>query len=243
MPLGPTIALGVGLLAPADAGPGTATAQPGPELAPALRSRLDAWKSGGRPPSVDADRAAAYALLADWVAEKGKAGEPAHLVFVCTHNSRRSHMSQLWAAAAARHAGLKHVQSWSGGTEATAFNPRSVRALEGHGFDINSTDKQAPDGMDNVIYETRLGEGIPPIAGFSKVYSDAHNPAAGFAAIMVCSAADASCPFVEGAELRVSVPFIDPKRADGTPDQAAVYAAKSEEIGREMAWMMGQVPR
>ena len=222
--------------------PSETTVSPSP-LAPPLTRHLDAWESEGRPDTIDADRAAAYELLASWIAEKKASGDPAHLLFVCTHNSRRSHMGQLWAAAAARHAGLTHVQTWSGGTEATAFNPRSVTALSTHGFAIEDSGRRAEAGVENVIYTTHLGAGLPPIQGFSKVYSDGHNPATGFAAVMVCTAADRSCPYVEGAELRVSVPFVDPKASDGTPEEAATYLAKSEEIGRELRWLMGEAAR
>jgi hypothetical protein len=34
---------------------------------------------------------------------------------------------------------------------------------------------------------------------------------------MVCSEADKSCPSVDGAELRVGMPYDDPKYFDGTP--------------------------
>ena len=152
-----------------------------------LSAHLDAWAAKGRPATIDDERALAYGMLADWIAEKKRKAEPAHLLFVCTYNSRRSHMGQLWGAAAARHAGLSHVQTWSGGTEATAFNPRSVTALSGHGFGIEDSGTVAPAGKDNVVYTTSLGDGLAPISGFSKVYSDAHNPSAGLAAIMVCT--------------------------------------------------------
>jgi arsenate reductase (thioredoxin) len=93
-------------------------------------------------------------------------------------------------------------------------------------------------GEGNVVYATSVGEGLGEVRGFSKVYGDAANPSDGFAAIMVCSEADGACPFVTGADLRVSLPYVDPKVSDGTPEEAAVYLAKSEEIGREMAFLM-----
>lgn len=209
-------------------------------LSATLTGHLDAWAADGKPSTIGEIRSASYDALAGWIAEKKAKGQPAHLLFVCTHNSRRSHMGQLWGAAAAHHAGLSHVQTWSGGTEATAFNPRSVTALSGHGFGIEDSGAVAPAGKNNVVYTTTLGDGLAPISGFSKVYSDAHNPSSGFAAIMVCTSADAACPFVEGAELRVSVPFVDPKGSDGTPEETATYRAKSEEIGRELRWLMEQ---
>ena len=202
---------------------------------PPIGQKVQSWATEGKPTTIDAERATGFAPLIDWIAEKKAKGEPAHLVFVCTHNSRRSQMGQAWARAAALELGLTHVQTWSGGTEATAFNPRAVTALRSHGFVIEDTgDKK---GGQNVVYTLGYGPDVADTA-FSKVYSDPFNPKAGFAAVMVCSSADASCPFVEGAEVRVAVPYLDPKVSDGTPEEAATYSAKSEEIGREMVWLM-----
>lgn len=241
--LRPLLLLLAALATPAFAGDKAPTSEATMTVNAALDGHLDAWTADGKPATIDEVREGSYAALADWIAERRAKGEPAHLLFVCTHNSRRSHMGQLWAAAAAAHAGLDHVQTWSGGTEATAFNPRSVRALSTHGFQIEDTGERAPTGKNNVIYRTSLGQGVPEITGFSKVYSHAANPSSGFAAIMVCTSADAACPYVDGADLRVSVPFVDPKVSDGTPEEEATYLAKSEEIGRELAWLMAQVPK
>ena len=66
---------------------------------------------------------------------------------------------------------------------------------------------------------------------FSKHYGDPANPQQGFAALMVCGEADAACPFVKGAALRVSMPYLDPKIYDGgasrrpsTPSGATTWA-------------------
>jgi len=206
-----------------------------PALHVAISERVVAWSEQGRPPTITDERATDFAPLAAWIAAKKAKGEPAHLVFVCTHNSRRSQMGQAWAQAAALQLGLTHVHTWSGGTEATAFNPRAVRALRAHGFVVDDTGNTRGEG--NVEY--RLGYGPRTVhTAFSKVYSDPFNPETGFAAIMVCSSADAACPYVEGAELRVAVPYLDPKASDGSPDEAATYLARSEEIGREWTWLM-----
>lgn len=207
-------------------------------VSPELAAHLDAWLADGRPDTLDEDRVMAMEPLIDWLRERQADGRPAPMIFVCTHNSRRSHMGQLWARAAAAHLGLSVVDSYSGGTEATAFNPRSVTALRGHGFFIAETGEVL--GEKNVVYETTVGEGLEPVRGFSKTYGDAFNPQQDFAAVMVCSSADAACPFVEGADLRVSIPYLDPKVSDGTPEEAATYLAKSEEIGREITWLMAQ---
>ncbi|MCB9744898.1 MAG: protein-tyrosine-phosphatase [Alphaproteobacteria bacterium] len=201
-------------------------------LHPALAARLDAWIAEGPPETLDAERLASVEELAAWIAAR----EAAPMIFVCTHNSRRSHIAALWARAAALHLGLDGVQGSSGGTEATAFNPRAVAAMQALGFEITESGEVL--GAQNLVYEVSMGPELPPERAWSKVFSDPANPQEGFAAVMVCSAADAACPYVEGADLRIALPYLDPKVSDGTPEEAASYRAKGEEIGREMAWMM-----
>lgn len=186
---------------------------------------------------VPEERRAQLDRIAKHVAERRAAGEPAKLLFICTHNSRRSHMGQLWAAAAAAHFGIDGVQTYSGGTEATAFNPRAVAALTRAGFEID-----APAGeADNPRYAVGLGEGLPTHEAFSKRYMDAPNPTQGFVAVMTCSDADQACPFVEGAALRIAIPYVDPKASDGTPEEAATYDERSQQIAREMLYLFSRV--
>ena len=58
--------------------------------------------------------------LTDYVITQTAAGSPVRLIFICTHNSRRSHMAQLWAQTAAAYHGVAAIETFSGGTEATA---------------------------------------------------------------------------------------------------------------------------
>lgn len=171
--------------------------------------------------------------IAAWITEQGAAGEEAALTFICTHNSRRSHISQLWAQALAWRSGLDHVTTYSGGTEATAFHPNAVAAMRACGFDIESNDES-----DNPIYHVRYSGESEPVTVFSKTFRDAFNPTAGFAAIMTCNDADEVCPFVPGAAARFSLPYEDPKASDGTPDAARVYFERSLQIATEMLFLM-----
>ena len=202
-----------------------------PVLRPELVSYLDALA-----PELDAlapERREPLAELASYVRERHAAGQPAQLLFICTHNSRRSHMGQLWAAAAAVYFGVDGVETYSGGTEATAFNPRAVAAMERAGFVI---ERPAAD-EDNPRYQVSLAEGVPAMTAFSKIWQDPVNPDDGFAAVMTCSQADASCPFVRGAALRVSLPYKDPKVADGTEQEAARYDERARQIALEMLYL------
>jgi arsenate reductase (thioredoxin) len=179
---------------------------------------------------VSADRRAKLDELAAHIRMQRDAGEPVRLVFICTHNSRRSHMTQLWAAAAAATYGIGDVETFSGGTEATAFNPRAVAALERAGFEIKTS---APSDA-NPKYLVRLSPDSDTLECFSKIYDQAPNPTSDFCAVMTCSAADEACPSVPGATLRLAIPYDDPKVADGRADEAATYDERCAQIAREM---------
>src|SRR5690625_5796744 len=60
------------------------------------------------------------------------------LNYICTHNSRRSHLAQIWTQTAASHFGIDGVETYYGGTVATAFNPRTVAAIERACFGVNN---------------------------------------------------------------------------------------------------------
>lgn len=170
--------------------------------------------------------------LATYVQNKKTEGGAVHLNFICTHNSRRSHLAQIWAATAAAHCGIADVHTYSGGTEATAFNPRAVAALQRVGFQI-----EAGDG-DNPIYQVTYAGDQPPLECFSKVYDHEVNPEGKFAAIMTCSDADENCPFIPGVELRLALTYDDPKAADDTPEEAQRYDERVRQIGREIFYSM-----
>lgn len=174
--------------------------------------------------------------IAAFVKDRVHTHRPSHLVFICTHNSRRSHIAQLWAAAAAAYYGIQGVHTYSGGTEITAFNPSAVKALQDAGFQITIA-----NNGDNPLYEVRLGKGLPALHSFSKKFSDAPNPSSDFAAIMTCNSADEGCPFVPGAVFRIATTFNDPKAADGTPQQEEVYAERCKDIAVEMVYVFSQV--
>jgi len=170
--------------------------------------------------------------LALYVKSRTKARLDTRLIFICTHNSRRSHMSALWAHVAATHFGLDRVSTFSGGTEATAFNPRAVAALSRAGFAISV---ESPG--DNPVYTVGYSAEAPALKAFSKIYSSAPNPTEDFAAVMTCSQADRNCPNVRGASLRVATPYEDPKAADGTAEESQRYDERSRQIAREMLYL------
>lgn len=184
---------------------------------------------------IPEERKAALQEIAGFINNRN--GTNSNLVFICTHNSRRSHMSQIWAATAAHYFGLENIFTFSGGTEATAFNPRAVAAIERAGF------KVVNPGGDNPRYLVRFSEEADPLTCFSKVYDDPSNATDDFAAIMTCSDADEACPYIPGTSLRVAIPYVDPKVSDGTPEEAATYDERCRQIAVEMVYVMSRVRR
>ena len=215
--------------------PPTPVASTTPNLHPTLEASLDAAQADAA--AVTDERRTQLDRIAEHVAAQREAGQPVRLLFICTHNSRRSHMGQLWAAAAATYFGIDGVETFSGGTEATAFNPRAVAALQRAGFSIEATDTSE----DNPRYAVSLGQDIPAHEAYSKRYMDPPNPTESFVAVMTCSDADKACPFVAGSDLRIALPYVDPKASDGTPEEAATYDARSQQIAREMVYLFSKV--
>ena len=186
--------------------------------------------------SISNDRKAQLETLSEYIQKKYQAQKTPKLIVICTHNSRRSHLGQLWLAAAADYYKLPNVETYSGGTEATAFNPNAVAALERIGFQISKL-----VAAENPIYKVQWQEAQDAYHAFSKRFEEAPNPTQEFAAIMVCSEADEGCPFVPGTDFRIALPFEDPKAFDGTPQEAEKYDERCQQIGTEMLYVLSKV--
>ncbi len=189
---------------------------------------------------ISTQRLALLEALAQYVRQQHQAGRTPQLVFICTHNSRRSHMGQLWAAALAHHYGAGPLETYSGGTEATAFNPRAVSALQAEGFRI---EKVQEGNGENPAYEVRYAEGVPALRAWSKVFAAPGNPQQHFGAVMTCAEADAGCPFVPGADVRIALTYEDPKAFDDTPQETEKYRERSRQIARELAYAFAQLKK
>lgn len=174
--------------------------------------------------------------LIDYIQNKINLSEEIRLNFICTHNSRRSHLSQVWAQTMAFHFGIQNVVCYSGGTEATALFPKVAETLVNQGFQIQQLSQEQ-----NPVYAVKFDENQHPIICFSKAYFDDFNPKKKFAAIMTCSAADEGCPMVFGAEARIPIKFDDPKAFDGTELMNEKYAERSLQIASEMYYVFSQL--
>ena len=185
---------------------------------------------------VSDERKSVLGAIANDLAAQLSAGQPGYLTFICTHNSRRSHMSQIWAQTAAYYYGLENIQAYSGGTEVTACNCRTVTAMRRAGFTI----EDATSG-ENPLYLVYYAENRPPVRAYSKHYHADDNPKSGFIALMTCSSADKVCPVVEGAIARHAIHYSDPRVCDDTPTETAAYNERCREIAREMFYIMREV--
>lgn len=174
--------------------------------------------------------------IADYISNKKKEARPVNLIYVCTHNSRRSHFGQVWGFVAASYYHISQVKTFSGGTEATAFNPNAINALKRVGFNV-----EAKDDSRNPLYELHFGDNNQVIECFSKVYNHPKNPQANFAAIMTCSDAEENCPFIPGVELRIGTTYDDPKAFDNTPLQDAKYDERCKQIALETFYVFSKV--
>lgn len=182
---------------------------------------------------ISEGRKAVLREISGYVEARCKSDQTAKLVYICTHNSRRSHFCQIWSAVAAAHFEIAgKVECYSGGTESTAFHPNAVKALDEIGLGISKTDGQNP------VYAISYSGTATPLRCFSKKYDHPDNPSEDFMAVMVCDEADEACPFIPGAEKRLSLPYEDPKKSDGKPDEGEVYRNRALEIGRDMYYAM-----
>ena len=188
-----------------------------------------------RLPDLESKRIQQLEPLSRYIFNKISQGEAADLNFICTHNSRRSHLGQIWLQMAAIYYDIALVVAYSGGTEETAFNPRAVAALQRAGFAVEVGTGENPR------YEISSSLGNLHLVSFSKKYDHLENPKKDFCAVMTCAEADGACPVIFGAHLRVKLLYEDPKSADGTGHESKTYDERCFQIATEMFHVMKQV--
>ncbi|RYD74356.1 MAG: protein-tyrosine-phosphatase [Sphingobacteriales bacterium] len=186
--------------------------------------------------NINEERKTTLRPLIEFIQQKVDNKQKVDINFICTHNSRRSHLSQVWAQVAAAYYTIRNIHCYSGGTEETALFPKVAETLTNQGFSIFKI-----AGGNNPIYAIKYSENALPVICFSKKYDSPFNPASAFAAIMTCSQADDGCPFIAGAEKRIPITFEDPKISDNTKEQSKVYAKRSVQIAAEMFYVFSMI--
>jgi arsenate reductase (thioredoxin) len=186
--------------------------------------------------NIPTDRKEILKSLVDFIFERSIRKESINLNFICTHNSRRSHLAQIWAQVMAYHFGIDQVTTYSGGTEETAMFYKIKETILAQGFQVI----QLSDGS-NPVYAIKYSENSLPIICFSKAYNHHFNPSSQFAAILTCNSADEKCPFVIGADARIPIKYNDPKAYDNTDLMEVKYRERSREIAQELWWVFAQI--
>ncbi|MDR6302024.1 protein-tyrosine-phosphatase [Mesonia maritima] len=161
----------------------------------------------------------------------------AQVMMICTHNSRRSQLGEVWLKTLIDYYNCKDIEAFSGGTEATAFHPTMIKAMTEVGFEF----QQIEEGENPHYKLTSLRNPANYKSLFSKKYDDPFNTKENFIAVMVCSEADGGCPFVAGSSHRISLTYEDPKIFDKQPNALEKYKRKVYEIGREMLYIFSKL--
>lgn len=201
-----------------------------------LFSEIEKTIQNLNPKTITNERKNVLKPLIDFIQAKVSNNQEIRINFICTHNSRRSHLSQVWAQTMANYFNIKSVFCYSGGTEATALFPMAAKTLQNSGFQIKTI-----SDTKNPIYSIKYSATEHPVIGFSKKLDDDFNPKSEFAAIMTCSHADGNCPIITGAEKRIPITFDDPKAFDNTPIQAEKYNERSLQIATELFYVFSKI--
>lgn len=190
-----------------------------------------------KPETISEERKAVLNPLAEFIQFKVSVNQDIRINFICTHNSRRSHLSQVWAQTMGHYFDIP-VQCYAAGTESTALYPMIAETLEKQGFQIQKLSETL-----NPVYAIKHAPNDLPTIAFSKTLDNPFNPQSGFAAIMTCDSAAEACPVVSGAAARFAIMYEDPKAFDDTPQQAAKYEERSLQIATEMLYVFSQITK
>ena len=172
--------------------------------------------------SIKSGRLDVLDKIASKITSRLKLDLKANVVFVCTHNSRRSQIAEVSLRSFLKVLQIPEISVFSCGTEKTGIPDQIVRLLEGLGFEVLKTGEFINVGSEITLSSKTFDDpGLPP----------------NLLAIMVCDHASESCPFVPSFSERISLEFQDPKSADGSPQETVSYENAWKKISREMAYL------
>lgn len=186
--------------------------------------------------TIDENRKQLLKSIAIYIAKQVTANKKVNLNYICTHNSRRSQLTQVWSSYATNYYKFSDINSFSGGTVATAFYRNTVKTLQEVGFTFQIIEFS----HQNPVYAINYKNGINPIVGFSKLYDDEYNKKP-FIAITTCSNAAENCPFITDAIECFHLPFNDPKTFDNTLYQSEKYLEINQQIAGEIHFIFKNI--
>ncbi|GIV26625.1 MAG: arsenate reductase [Bacteroidia bacterium] len=167
--------------------------------------------------------------LRDYIVSKISNQQEVNLLFICVQNSRRSHLAQVLAQDAASRFQINNIYCYSGGVEVTRVHSNTIKTLQSLGYLI----QQKTDG-ENPIYECVFNKNKSSVLLYSKNFEEITSKLSQFAAVMVCSETETNCPYVPGAEMKILLPYDDPKAADNSTNPLLEYIRVAKQIQEEM---------
>lgn len=185
---------------------------------------------------INSDRIPLLNSLITVLQMKVNSGERVYLNFICTHNSRRSQLAQVWMEVLAHEFNLP-IRAVSSGTEVTALNERVVASLKRFGFVVDSDNPLDSNPFYSIQYDAYK----EPILLYSKRVEDALPQSDSFIAVLTCSDAEQNCPFIPEAEARIPLRYEDPKVYDNTSSEAAKYDERSLQIASELLYIIQKI--
>jgi len=191
--------------------------------------------SGG----IKKERKTKLAVLAAQIKQLKRELSPVEIMVVCTHNSRRSHMGELWLRVGIDYYGLSNLRIHSAGTERSAINIRTIRSFQAIGLLV----EKSMNKEENPNYKINWRTDEKSYTGYSKEIGSEELPTNGIVSILVCEDAAENCPFIVGSKLRINLPYEDPKRYDDTLEERTKYLERNLEIGSEMFYLLSELER
>jgi len=151
------------------------------------------------------------------------------LLFVCTHNSRRSQFAEIWAKTIA-FIYNKKINIFSAGITEENFNWRAINVLQKIGFSITNDSK----------YHVEFSKNHKPIKMYSKTidHINSENP---LIAVMICAEANADCPNVNTAIKKRLLSYLDPKKWDNTKLEKIKYLETCTMIATEISYLFSKI--
>lgn len=155
-----------------------------------------------------------------------------NVIFVCTHNSRRSQFAQFWLDTFLHNFGIENYNIFSAGTVETEVHKNVISVIEHYGFTVTKDSE-----INNKKYKIALGKGYE-INLFSKEITSVLEAGLGsFVLIFVCDSAYENCPFVIENQKHFSLTFEDPGRYDEDLNALEYYQKCAYKIAAEMHYL------
>ena len=139
------------------------------------------------------------------------------IVFICTHNSRRSQFCETWSKVLANRYGL-NISFSSAGTTKTSVYKEVINSLKRAGVDINEKGILNIEGKSSILY--------------SKTLDDIKENK--FISITNCKDAERNCPLDPRSQLNLNIFYDDPKKFDGMENEKKEYDKTCLSIAAEI---------